>query len=201
MGIGTLLRKIAGACGITSQLIALTMLLVVTYNSPWFSWTEHNISVLGVEGSLTAVFNWGLILTGIFSLIFAIGLRKNLLLSRLGQFGVISLIISSVAIFALGIFPRSIDLPHDVASVVSCLFIIVALLLVGAAAISASQLKWGLLSFIAGILIIAFWQIPWTWSGGAIPQLLFCLPWSLWTIVFSIMLLVSSSPVDVKREL
>ena len=195
-----MLRKIAGVCGITSKLIALIMLLVVTNNSPWFSWTEHNISVLGVEGSLTAVFNWGLILTGLFSVIFAISLRKNLLSSRLGQFGTISLVIGSIALSATGIFARSIDLPHGVASVVFFLFIILALFLIGTAAITASQMKWGFLSLIAGVIIIALWGIPWTWNGGAIPQLLFCLPWSLWTIVFGVALLMGSSPVDVKRE-
>jgi len=193
-------RKIAGVCGIASQLIALIMILVVTCNSPWFSWTEHHISVLGVEGSMKTLFNWGLILTGLFSLIFAIGLRKNLLLSRLGQYGVISLIIGSIGIVAIGIFPRSIDLPHDVASVVFFLFVILAFLLIGTAAITASRLKWGLLSLIAGVLMIAFWRIPWTWNGDAIPQLLNCLPWSLWTIVFSVMLLRNFYPIDVKQE-
>jgi len=193
-------RKIAGVCGIASQIIALIMILVVTDNSPWFSWTEYNISVLGVEGSMKILFNWGLILTGLSSLIFAIGLRKNLLLSRPGQYGVISLIIGSIGIAAIGIFPRSIDLPHDVASVVFFLFVILAFLLIGTASITVSRLKWGLLSLIAGVLMIAFWQIPWTWSGDAIPQLLNCLPWSLWTLVFSVMLLRNFSPVDIKQE-
>jgi len=193
-------RKIAGACGITSQLIALIMILVVTGNSPWFSWTEYNISVLGVEGSMKMLFNWGLILTGLLSLIFAIGLRKNLLLSRPGQYGVISLIIGSMGIATIGIFPRSIDLPHDVASVVFFLFVILAFLLIGTASIAASQLKWGLFSLISGVLMIAFWRIPWTWNGDAIPQLLNCLPWSLWTIVFGVMLLRNFSPVDIKQE-
>jgi hypothetical membrane protein len=175
-------RKIAGVCGIASQLIALTMILVVTVNSPWFSWTEYNISVLGVEGSMKTLFNWGLILTGLLSLIFAIGLRKNLLLSRPGQYGVISLIIGSMGVATIGIFPRSIDLPHDVASVVFFLFLILAFLLIGTASIAA------------------FWRIPWTWNGDAIPQLLNCLPWSLWTIVFGVMLLRNFSPVDIKQE-
>lgn len=193
-------RKIAGVCGIASQLIALIMILVVTGNSPWFNWTEYNISVLGVEGSMKTLFNWGLILTGLLSLIFAIGLRKNLLLSRPGQYGVISLIIGSMGIAMIGIFPRSIDLPHDVASVVFFLFVILAFLLIGTASIAASRLKWGILSLIAGVLMIAFWRIPWTWYGDAIPQLLNCLPWSLWTIIFSVMLLRNFSPVDVRQE-
>ena len=193
-------RKITGTCGIASQLIALIMILVVTGNSPWFSWTEYNISVLGVEGSMKTLFNWGLILTGLLSLIFTFGLRENLLSSRLGQYGVISLIVGSLGIAAIGIFPRSIDLPHDVASVVFFLFVILAFLLIGTAAITASQLKWGLLSLIAGVLMIAFWRIPWTWNGDAVPQLLNCLPWSLWTLVFSVMLLLNFNPVDIKQE-
>lgn len=190
-------RRIAGVCGITSQLVVLAVLLAVVSSSPWFSWTENYISVLGVEGSATALFNWGLIFTGVLSLIFAIGLGKSLLSSRLGRLGRASLILGSMAMSAMGIFPRSIDLPHDVASIVFFVFIILALLLVGVAAIIASQMKWGLLSLMAGVLIITFMLVPWPWSGGAIPQLLFFLPWSLWTIVFGVGLLVKSSPVDV----
>jgi len=191
------LRRIAGVCGITSQLVGLIALLVVISSSPWFSWTENDISILGVEGSATALFNGGLILTGLLSLIFAIGLGWSLLSSRLGQLGVVSLILGSIAISAVGIFPRSIDLPHDVASVAFFMFIILALLFIGVAAIIASQMRWGLLSLVAGVLIIAFWLAPWPWSGGAIPQLLFCLPWSLWTIIFGVGLLVRANPVGV----
>ena len=194
---GTVLRRIAGVCGTTSQLVAITTLLVAISGSPWFSWTESHISVLGVEGSAATLFNLGLVLTGVLSLIFAIGLRQSLLSSRLGQLGMVSLILGSIAISAMGIFPRTIDLPHDSASIAFFVFIILAFLLIGVAAITASQLKWGLLSLTAGVLIIAFWLVPWPWSGGAIPQLLFCLPWSLWTIVFGVGLLVRTRPVDV----
>ncbi len=192
-----MLRRIAGVCGITSQLVVFTALLVVISSSPWFSWTGNDLSVLGVEGSATTLFNWGLVLTGVLSLIFAIGLRQSLLSSRLGQLGMVSLVLGSIAISAVGIFPRTIDLPHDLASVAFFMFIIMALLLVGVAAIAASQMRWGLLSLMAGVLIVAFWLVPWPWSGGAIPQLLFCLPWSLWTIIFGVGLLVRASPIDV----
>ena len=192
-----MLRIISGACGITSQIVGLAVLLVAIYRSPWFSWTECDISFLGDRGSLTMLFNWGLILTGVLSLIFAIGLGHNLLFSRLGQLGMVSLILGSIAISAMGIFPRTIDLPHDLASIAFFVFVALALLLIGAAAVTASQMLWGLLSLTAGVLILVFQLVPWPWSGGAIPQLLSCLPWSLWTIVFGVMLLVKSSPVDV----
>lgn len=191
------LRRIAGVCGIASQLVALTALLLAISNSPRFSWTENNISVLGVEGSATMLFNWGLILTGALSLIFAIGVRKVLIASRLGQLGMVSLVLGSIAISAIGIFPRTIDLPHDSASVAFFVFVILAFLLIGIAAVAAAQLRWGLLSLTAAFLMIAVPLVPWPWSGGAIQQLLSCLPWSLWTVVFSIRLLVRASPIDV----
>lgn len=194
-----MLTRIAGVCGITSQLVALAAVLLAVSRSPRFSWTENDISVLGVEGSVTALFNSGLIFAGVLSLIFAIGLGRSLLSSRLGQLGMGSLILGSMAMSAIGIFPRTINLPHDWASIAFFVFIIMALLLVGAAAIIASQMRWGLLSLTAGFLILVFMLVPWPWSGGAISQLLFCLPWSLWTIVFSIGLLLRIRPVDVRE--
>ena len=110
----------------------------------------------------------------------------------------VSLILGSMAISAMGIFPRTIDLPHNLASIAFFMFITLALLLVGVAVITASQMRWGLPSLTAGVLIIAFQLVPWPWSGGAIPQLLFCLLWSLWTIAFGVGLLVRTSPVDVQ---
>ena len=191
-----MLRRISGACGITSQLVAITALLVAISSSPWFSWTENYVSVLGVEGPATILFNWGLILAGALSLIFAIGLGKSLPSSRLGQLGMGSLILGSIALSAIGIFPRNIDLPHDAASVAFLVFIILALLLIGVAAITASRIIWGALSLSAGVMIMALMLVPWPWSGGAIQQLLFCLPWSLWTVVSGAVLLVRASPVD-----
>lgn len=192
-----MLRKIAGVSGLISPLVALTALLAAISRSPWFSWTENDISVLGVEGSATALFNWGLILSGVLSLIFAIGLGKSLLSSRLGHLGMGSLILGSMAFSAVGLFPRNIVLPHDLAAIFFFIFITMALVIIGLAAIIASQMRWGLLSLMAGVLMVVFQLVPWPWSGGAISQLLYCLPWSLWTIVFGTVLLVRPSPIDV----
>lgn len=192
-----MLRRIAGVCGIASQLIVLTALLVAVNSSPWFSWTGNYVSVLGVEGSATVVFNWGLILTGVLSLVFAIGLGRSLLTSRLGRLGMLSLVLGSMAFSAMGVFPRTINLPHNLASIAFLMFITLALLLIGVAAITASQKIWGLSSLTAGVLIIVFMLVPWPWSGGAIQQILFCLPWALWTVVFGVALLVRVRPVDV----
>lgn len=196
-GGAALLRTIAGFSGIASQLLGYTVLSVLIPNSPWFSWKESDVSDLGVKGSTTWLFNSHLILAGVLNFIFAIGLLNNLVSSRVGELGVASLILGSMAIVASGIFPKTARLLHNVSATVVFAFTALALLLVGVAAIMASQTIWGWLSLTAGILRITLVFIPWPWSGNAIKAMLSCLPWSLWTIVFAVALLVKSSPVDV----
>ncbi len=188
---------VAGICGIASQLTGLATLLVAISSSPWFGWTEDNISVLGVEGSTAMMFNYGLVLTGVLSLVFAIGLGQSLLSNRPGKFGVVSLILGSLAISAMGVFPRTMDLPHDLASIAFFVFMTLALLLIGVALITRSRMRWGLLSLVAGMLMLVFQVVPWPWSGGATLQLLSCLPWLLWTVISGFGLLLKPSLFDV----
>ncbi len=159
-------------------------------DSPWFSWTENHISVFGVEGSAKTLFNGGLILTGIFSLIFAIGLGWCLLSGRLGRLALVSLILGSIAVFDMGVFPRTFDFMHGAATTAFFVFITLALLLIGAVAITASRMAWGLLSITAAVLVAGPLLVLGPLSGGAIGQLFAYLPWSLWMIAFGVMLLV-----------
>ena len=190
LGREAVVRRITGVCGIISQLVGLTTLLMAVSSSPWFSWTGNHISVFGVEGSAKTLFNGGLILAGIFSLIFAIGLGRCLLSGRLGQLAMVSLILGSIAVFDMGIFPRTFDFMHGAATTAFFVFITLALLLIGAAAITASQMAWGLLSITAAVLVAGPLLVLGPLSGGAIGQLFAYLPWSLWMIAFGVMLLV-----------
>ena len=184
-------RKITAVCGIISQLVGLTALFVAAIsNSPWFSWTEEHISAFGVEGSAKMLFNSGLILAGIFSLTFAIGLGRCLLSGRLGQLAMVFFILGSIAVFSIGTFPRTWDFAHGTSTAVFFVCITLAPLLIGVVAITASQVTWGLLSITTAVLVAAFLLIPGPLAGGAITQLLAYLPWSLWMIAFGIMLLV-----------
>ena len=192
-----MLTRVSGVCGIASPVVGLTVILVAISNSPWFSWAEDDISILGVEGSTTMLFNWGLILTGLLSLVFVIGLRKNFVSGRMGRLGMNGLLLGSVAISATGILPRSIDVPHDIVSIGAFACGALALLLIGFAAIGSRRMMLGVLCLIGGVLTGTFLLIPWPWSGGAIEQLLACLPWSLWTIAFAVRLLKGTNPVTV----
>lgn len=193
-------RRITGVCGIISQLVGLTVLFAaVISNSPWFNWTEEHISALGVEGSARALFNGGLILVGIFSLIFAIGLGRCLLSGRLGQLAVVSLILGSIAVFDMGLFPRTWDFMHGVSTVAFFTGITLALLFIGMAAIAASQTMWGLISIAAAILVAVPQLLLGPLSGGAVLQLSAYLPWSLWTITLGVMLIMNPSSLEYSK--
>lgn len=198
-----MLIRVAGFCGLASQVIGLITLLVVVSQSPWFSWTDNDLSVLGVIGSARPIFNAGLILAGVFSFIFALGLGKSSLSEgRLGRVGIVSLVLGSAALSAMGIFPRNIDIPHDSASLAFFIFMPIAIFLFGIRAVTSGQKIWGNLSLSAAILMICLQLIPWPWPRGAIPQLLSGLSWSIWTSALSISLLVmSTSPETTQNEL
>lgn len=183
--------RMTGICGIISPIVGFIVLLVAISRSPWFSWTENHLSVLGVRGSASTLFNSGLVLVGILSFMFAIGLRKSILSGkRLGQVGTVSLALGSCAVGAMGIFPRTTGTPHDGASLAFFIFIPLSLFLIGLVVMTSSEKLPGLLTIIAGVLMVAFQLVPWPWSGGAIPQALSWLPWSLWSIVFGVRLLI-----------
>lgn len=185
------LIRTAGACGIISQLAGGAFLLLAVFRSPWFSWTENYLSVLGAEGSATALYNSGLVLTGLFSLMFAIGLGGSLLAgSWLGRSGMMSLVLGSSGLAVMGIFPRTAGLPHDLASLAFFVFTSLAIVLVGIMAIATSKRGWGVLSLMAVIFVVPLQLAPRPWGGGAVLQIISCLPWSLWTIALGVRLLL-----------
>jgi hypothetical membrane protein len=188
-GKGLLLGRIAGGCGIMSQLVGLSVLSVAITGSPWFSWTGNYISILGVQGSNTVLFNSGLILCGLLGLIFALGLGKTLLPGRFGQWGAVTLALGSLALSGIGVFPLTHELAHYAAATGFFASIHVAIFLVGVMAITRSQKTWGVISFIVILFAVAARLAPWPWSGGAIEQVLSCLPSSVWTGVLAVRLL------------
>lgn len=183
-----MIGKVAGISGIASQLTALLALIIPISRSPWFSWTRNYLSVFGVEGPAIGLFNIGLIVSGVFSLIFAIGLGKSSFFTALpGKLGIWCLLLGSTSFAAIGLFPRTTGIPHNLASLGFFLFISLAIFFIGVQAMRKLLTTLGILSFLMVTLIVAFELAP--WPGGAIAQLLTVLPWSVWTVIFSIMLL------------
>ena len=191
------MRRISGICGIAFPLVGLSVILAVISRATWFSWTEYDISVLGVEGSATVFFNLGLIFTGLLGVVFLTGLSKNLVSNRIGKLGLLSLLLGSVGISGTGLFPRSGGVPHDIASVGGYVFMVLALVLIGFAAMRNRRMMVGVSCVLGGVITIVILTVPWPWSGGAIEQVLACIPWASWTIMFGVRLLVNARPIEI----
>ncbi|MFC1952381.1 DUF998 domain-containing protein [Chloroflexota bacterium] len=204
LGRADVVRRIAGVSGIISQFFAIMALVLPVSTAPWFSWTQDHLSALGVEGSMRMMYNWGLILAGIFSVIFVICIGRYFLIGRLGRVALAFLILGSLALFSMGLFPRNWDFSHGASTVAFYVCITLGLVSAGVAAITASQTTWGMLTITAGVLVAALLLIPGPLAGGAITQLLACIPWALWTLALCTMLLVnpvsSEHPVLLERS-
>ncbi len=182
--------RIAGLCGIIPPLLGLIILAIAIYYCPSFSWTGSYLSLLGVEGAASTLFNASLIAGGVLNTAFAIGLGKGLLSGQLlGRLGALTLILGACAMCAIGILPRTTGAAHDYASVAFFSLVPLSLFLIGAALVTSSEKGLGFFTFISGILMVALQLVPWRWSGDAIPQMLSSIPWSLWLVALGIKLL------------
>jgi hypothetical membrane protein len=186
-----MLKIVAGISGLLSQVVAVATLVFVLIKSPWFRWLEHNLSILGVEGSARVLFNVGIGIAGILGIVFAVGLKDSVVSGgSVGWVGIVSLALGSAALAVIGLVPRTTALPHNIATVAFFVLIALAVCLVGVQFIMGGRLVGRILSIAAAVFIIGFQVFPWPTEGGAIPQLLSCVPWSAWTLVFAVRLLV-----------
>lgn len=81
-------------------------------------WTENALSDLGVQESFTAtLFNYGLIISGIMTLVFASGLLALLHKKTFGKVGSFTFMFATLALIAIGAFPENARPMHYLASV------------------------------------------------------------------------------------
>jgi len=184
--------RAAGVCGVLTPIIVLTSILLAIYYSPWFSWTKNALSDLGVQGTAAILFNSSLVVGGILTIIFAIGLREILLNKPLGRIGTLILILDAAVLCAIGIFPETAGDIHLYVSVAFFTLLPISLFLIGATMMQEpSERKLGLFTIIAGVAAATVWMLP--WRAAAIPEIIAVLAASVWSIVLGIRLAMPTS--------
>jgi len=183
----TVLLKIAGLCGVIGPIISLSFIaLAITY-SPWFDWFKNALSDLGV-GEAALIFNSGLIIGGVLTTILAIGLMRILKKHVLGLVGAFILVLSSISLCAIGVFPESAGRTHFYVSFAFFSLLVISLFLIGATLTQkASQRYLGVFSILAGVVAATAWAVP--HEGVAIPEIIASLAGSAWSIVLCIRIL------------
>jgi len=190
---GNVWFKISGVSGILTPLIAFTLISLATAHSPQFSWTENALSDLGVQQGVTAVlFNSGLIVSGLLTLIFTFDLFMFLRGKISGEIGAFILALDALALTAIGVFPENVKPLHLYASVAFFVLFPTSLFFIGTALLQMSQTNLGLFTFSAAVVAALVWVIPYG-GGVAVPETLAALSASTWSIVLGFRLLKEAS--------
>jgi len=188
----SVLLRIAGLCGVIGPVISLLFIAFAIAYTSQFNWFTWALSDLGVHEA-ALIFNSGLIVGGVLSTIFAIGLMQILRKQVLGFLGTFTLILSSISLCAIGVFPESAGRIHFYVSISFFALLAISLFLIGAALIrEPSQRYLGLftlLTLLAGIVAVTA-ALTVLHEGVAIPEIIASLAASVWSIVFGIKLLL-----------
>src|SRR5215212_4102427 len=116
----SILKRVCGICGMLASIIGVVAISIAIAISPWFGWTNNALSDLGATGnSSTPVFNYGLIIAGIFAFVFSIGLIESIN-HRTSRAGAIILSIAAIGLTGIGVF----NFPHPLHAIASGIFFI-----------------------------------------------------------------------------
>jgi len=169
------LLRFGGFCGILGSVSAVTLVLIATVLSPWFRWENNALSELGV-GEVSLLFNSAMLIGGVFTFFFALGIREYLDGNRLIRVGVNLIIISSVFLALVGIFTVDMMLLHGIVSLGPLILTPFGFILIGFGNEEAKIRKLSIWSGVAAlvsilILPIIFLFLPFKF-GFAVPEII-----------------------------
>jgi hypothetical membrane protein len=181
------LLKISGLCGILTPLVVFTCIGVAMSQSPWFSWSNHALSDLGVEMVSAPFFNYGVIFGGLLIFIFSLGLMK-LISCKIGAY---FLCLSSVGLIGIGVFPETVQPAHFIVASIFFVFLIISLLIIGLTvkqtnfehSMSILAFSFAILALLSTLFLIPF-------KGVAITESLACYPAFVWCMIYGLRMLV-----------
>jgi hypothetical membrane protein len=189
--------KISGVSGVFTPIIAFTFILLAIAYSPEFSWTENALSDLGVQEGITAnLFNYGIIISGIFAMIFALGLFTFLREKLLGKIGAFIFILDILALIAIGVFPENVKPTHYYVSVIFFALFPISMLIICATFLRSGKVKMGIFTFLMAFVAAAVWIIQFSLrfvEGVAIPEAISAISALAWLIVLGIQMFKQAS--------
>ena len=194
----TAITKIAGLCGILVPIVVFVCIGLSMAQAPWFRWTQHALSDLGVEDFSAIFFNYGMAIGGILAFIFSLGLIKTLS----NKIGAYILSLSSLALIGIGLFPETVFPIHFIISASFFVLLALSMLIIGLK-IKQDQFErdMGLLATIFAILAISSTVFLLILEGVAIPESISCFPAFIWCMIYGIkMTFGQSRPVVFKEK-
>jgi hypothetical membrane protein len=184
-----------------TPVVAFTCIFLAIYYAPGFSWTENALSDLGVmPGDTSALYNYGLIVSGILGFVFATSLfgvmrffdvlsadgKPHVLIYR-GESGALFFSLACLALVAIGVFPEDVRYLHTLASVAFFVLLILALLRLGIAFLQVKRKPWAVFTLLLGVVALVPWVLLFAVryvSGVAVPEFISAVAGAVWAVVF-----------------
>jgi hypothetical membrane protein len=178
-----------GGMGIVVPVVSFTFIILSIITYPQFSVTNNALSDLGIVPGITAtLFNFGLYVSGLMSLWFAIGLYRYLGKNALGKIGAVVFGAASLALEGIGWAPEgtnAFNFPwHYFFSVLFFALVPIALLVIVSYLFTMREVRLAgftlLIAVIAAAPWVAYFAVQYV-AGVAIPELISALAASAWT--------------------
>ena len=181
------LLKISGFYGILIPVTAFTFIFLAITFYPQFNWANNALSDLGVVAGLTSgLFNSGLIISGVWALIFAIGLLIKFDKNFTGRVSALVFALACLALISIGVFPENFKPTHYLVSVAFFVLLPISLFIVTGAFVLAHKTKMALFTLLTALAAATPWILYFSIhyvSGVAIPEFASGLAGSIWTVV------------------
>jgi hypothetical membrane protein len=178
-----------GTCGFLAPVLAVAFIFSAVASHPQFSWVDNALSDLGVVSGVTAVlFNFGLIIGGVLCFVFATGLFVFFGERALGRIGACVLVLASLALVAIGVFPESVRFVHYFVSVAFFVLLPLSMLFIVGAFWLKGQVRMAVFTFLVAVIAVAPWVLLFMVryvSGVAIPEFVSGLAGAVWAVVLS----------------
>ena len=126
-----------GLVGISSPIIGILAVLVSIYFSPWFEWSTHALSDLGVvqEGGTQVaiwIFNGGMVTAGLLIAIFISSTRKTIPDNLMSKIAYSLIFIGGINLALVGVFPYNISgTIHQIVAIIYFIFTPIGLIMIG----------------------------------------------------------------------
>jgi len=174
------ITRVAGVCGLLIPVVIFICLGLTLISAPWFNWTDHALSDLGVHSNTAALFNDGMIAGGVLTFLFSLGLIK--VLSQ--KIGAYLLLLSSLSLIGIGVFPESVFVPHFFTSATFFVALTVALLILGITMQKDSfEKSVGLFALACAVVAMISVVFLFPLKGIAIPEAFSCFPAFVWCFI------------------
>ncbi len=185
--------RIAGWCGVVGPVVATVMLFHAIRISPWFSWERNSLSDLAgpAAGGSAPWFTASVILQGLLMAITILGLWLWVGPGRLAAASSSVLLVSSVAVLLVGVFPKGSGGPHFV--VAATYFLTAPLGLAGMGLTmwrKGKRLQGALTASAALAAFLSIASVP--SEGFAVPEVLAGLFIAVWTYAMGANLLMGA---------